>query len=63
MGFEPDFGESPRKPSPGELRQHWADLASMAARLYFNLELSPKEREAILTLMGTVHRFLKSAKE
>jgi hypothetical protein len=63
MGFAPDFGEPPRKESPGEARQRLADLAVMAVRLFLHTDLSPKERDAVVTLLGVFHRIAKSAKE
>jgi hypothetical protein len=49
--------EPPRRVSPGERYQRLADLAVMGVRLFLDLEMSPNEREAVVTLLGLYHRW------
>jgi hypothetical protein len=49
--------EPPRRVSPGETYERFADLAVMGVRLFLGLEMSLSERAALVTLLGLYHRW------
>lgn len=52
--------EPPRKESPGEAAQRFADMTAMAVPLFFKMRLSQKERDAVATLYGAVTRIQRA---
>lgn len=51
------FDEPQRQISIGEKEQSFANLSAAAVRLFLNLEMSEKERDAVATLAGLFHRW------
>jgi hypothetical protein len=55
MDISPPFGNKPRKTSPGEERERYADLAIMGLRL-LGVTLTANERASVSVLIGAMVR-------